>query len=109
LSGEQCSVPSILAASLVSLFVTAYMPFIHTQHSRADLDESIFHDFELDGHGRALGESAAKEDGAESTDDTETTAVDTFTPMSEIRKSPSCSGTEGEASDPTRPLIAVVV
>lgn len=37
LSGEQKCLSAILAASLVSLFVTAYMPFIKTQVNRPDI------------------------------------------------------------------------
>lgn len=43
LSGEQQTISSILAASLVSLFVTAYMPFIKSQAVRADIDNSVYH------------------------------------------------------------------
>jgi len=42
LSGEPNAVASILMASLVSLFVTGYMPFIATQVSRVDLEHSTY-------------------------------------------------------------------
>ena len=42
LSGESCAIPSILASSLVSLFATAYLPFIKTQITRSDIDHSLF-------------------------------------------------------------------
>ena len=41
LAGEQCALSGVLAASLVSLFVTSYMPFIKTQMSRKDLESSL--------------------------------------------------------------------
>jgi len=43
LSGEQQAMPAVLAASLVSLFATAYLPFIKTQIVRSDLDSSLFY------------------------------------------------------------------
>jgi H+/Cl- antiporter ClcA len=43
LSGEPNCMSPILAASLVSLFATSYMPFIKTQVARADIEHSIFH------------------------------------------------------------------
>lgn len=42
LSGEPNALSAILAASLVSLFVTGYMPFIATQVSRVDLEHSQY-------------------------------------------------------------------
>lgn len=42
LSGEQNSMTPVLAASLVSLFVTGYSPFIASQRVRSNLDESSF-------------------------------------------------------------------
>lgn len=42
LAGDQNTISSILAASLVSLFATAYMPFIASQVSRMDMEESLF-------------------------------------------------------------------
>lgn len=42
LAGEPSAVASILMASLVSLFVTGYMPFIATQVSRVDLEHSTY-------------------------------------------------------------------
>lgn len=42
LSGEQNTISAILAASLTSLFATAYMPFIKTQVARSDIECSIF-------------------------------------------------------------------
>jgi H+/Cl- antiporter ClcA len=43
LSGEPNATSAILASSLVSLFVTGYMPFIKTQMVRADIDSSLYH------------------------------------------------------------------
>jgi len=42
LSGEPNALSAILASSLVSLFVTGYMPFIATQVSRVDLEHSTY-------------------------------------------------------------------
>lgn len=42
LAGEQNAMTGVLSASLVSLFITGYMPFIKTQQSRNDLDSSLF-------------------------------------------------------------------
>lgn len=42
LSGEQNSMTPVLAASLVSLFVTGYSPFIASQAIRSNLEESFF-------------------------------------------------------------------
>eukprot|EP00522_Entomoneis_paludosa_P017241 CAMPEP_0172445988 /NCGR_PEP_ID=MMETSP1065-20121228/5708_1 /TAXON_ID=265537 /ORGANISM="Amphiprora paludosa, Strain CCMP125" /LENGTH=585 /DNA_ID=CAMNT_0013197003 /DNA_START=143 /DNA_END=1900 /DNA_ORIENTATION=- len=46
LSAEQASLSSILAASLTSLFATAYMPFIKSQVDRADLDAALYFHFD---------------------------------------------------------------
>ncbi len=43
LSGEPCALPSILMASLCSLFATAYLPFIKSQITRSDIDHSLYH------------------------------------------------------------------
>jgi H+/Cl- antiporter ClcA len=43
LSGEPNAISSILAASLVSLFLTGYMPFIRSQMVRADLESSMYY------------------------------------------------------------------
>ena len=43
LSGEQNAISAILAASLTSLFVTGYMPFIRSQMVRSDLDTSLYY------------------------------------------------------------------
>lgn len=43
LAGEPCAISGVLAASLVSLFATSYMPFIKTQSARNDLGSSLFH------------------------------------------------------------------
>ena len=43
LSGEPNTMSPVLAASLISLFATSYMPFIKTQCERADIEHSIFH------------------------------------------------------------------
>ena len=42
LAGEPNALAAILASSLVSLFVTGYMPFIATQVSRVDLEHSTY-------------------------------------------------------------------
>lgn len=42
LAGEQMALPSILAASVVSLFATGYMPFIKSQIARCDIDFSLY-------------------------------------------------------------------
>lgn len=42
LAGEQNAISAVLAASLVSLFATGYMPFIKTQIVRSDIDHSLF-------------------------------------------------------------------
>lgn len=42
LAGEPNALSGVLAASLVSLFVTAYMPFLGPQQPRRDLDLSLF-------------------------------------------------------------------
>jgi H+/Cl- antiporter ClcA len=43
LSGEPNAVSAILAASLVSLFLTGYMPFIRSQMVRADLESCMYY------------------------------------------------------------------
>ncbi len=43
LSGEQFALPSILAASIVSLFATGYVPFIKSQLARSDIDFSLYY------------------------------------------------------------------
>jgi len=43
LPAEPFCIPAILMASLCSLFATAYLPFIKTQITRADIDHSLFH------------------------------------------------------------------
>lgn len=68
LSGEQNATASILAAALMSLFLTGYMPFIQTQVTRNDLEDAIFADF-----------------GNENDDDP-TDATEPLTPMSEVHK-----------------------
>lgn len=42
LAGEPCAISAVLAASLVSLFTTSYMPFIKTQIVRSDIDDSLW-------------------------------------------------------------------
>lgn len=42
LAGEQNCTSAVLAASLVSLFATSYMPFIKSQSTRSDIEESLF-------------------------------------------------------------------
>lgn len=43
LSGEQFALPAILAASIVSLFATGYVPFIKSQLARSDIDFSLYY------------------------------------------------------------------
>ena len=63
LSGEPCAIPPILAASLISLFATAYLPFIKTQITRSDIDHSLFHDTHI------IKESDVLDDDDDSEDD----------------------------------------
>lgn len=44
LAGEPSAIPSVLAASLISLFVTGYMTFIQSQVARQDLNEDDLYD-----------------------------------------------------------------
>ena len=44
LSGEQMALPAILASSVMSLFLTGYMPFIKSQIARSDIDFSLYYD-----------------------------------------------------------------
>eukprot|EP00558_Chaetoceros_sp_UNC1202_P014590 CAMPEP_0197236962 /NCGR_PEP_ID=MMETSP1429-20130617/3926_1 /TAXON_ID=49237 /ORGANISM="Chaetoceros sp., Strain UNC1202" /LENGTH=256 /DNA_ID=CAMNT_0042695859 /DNA_START=30 /DNA_END=800 /DNA_ORIENTATION=- len=48
LAGEMNAMSGVLAASLVSLFATGYMPFLKTQVPRADLTNSLFANLDLD-------------------------------------------------------------
>ncbi len=48
LSGEQNAMSGVLAASLVSLFATTYMPFIKSQKPRDDMHVAMFSDLDLD-------------------------------------------------------------
>jgi len=41
LAGETNAVPPVLAASMVSLFATSYMPFIRSQVKRADVEHRV--------------------------------------------------------------------
>lgn len=41
LSGELFALPAVLAASLVSLLSTAYIPFIKSQVARSDIEFSL--------------------------------------------------------------------
>jgi len=43
LAGEQSCMSAVLAASLTSLFVTGYMPFIKSQIVRSDIDSSLYY------------------------------------------------------------------
>ena len=43
LSGEQFALPSLLAASIASLFATGYVPFIKSQLARSDIDFSLYY------------------------------------------------------------------
>ena len=61
LSNEQAAIAPVLAASLVSLFATAYMPFIKTQVDRSDIDVSIFYTFESDDEFSTIEEEQGKE------------------------------------------------
>lgn len=66
LSGEPCAIPSILMASLCSLFATAYLPFIKSQITRSDIDHSLYH------HESVIGTNDEKvDDDDENTDDEE--------------------------------------
>eukprot|EP00581_Thalassiosira_minuscula_P008705 CAMPEP_0183707640 /NCGR_PEP_ID=MMETSP0737-20130205/4162_1 /TAXON_ID=385413 /ORGANISM="Thalassiosira miniscula, Strain CCMP1093" /LENGTH=647 /DNA_ID=CAMNT_0025935361 /DNA_START=304 /DNA_END=2247 /DNA_ORIENTATION=+ len=42
LAGEQFALPAVLAAALVSLFATGYVPFIKSQLARSDIDFSLY-------------------------------------------------------------------
>lgn len=48
LSGEQNAMSGVLAASLVSLFATTYMPFIGSQVPREDMHCAMYSDLDLD-------------------------------------------------------------
>lgn len=48
LAGEPNALSGVLAASLVSLFATAYMPFLGPQKPRADLNVSLFTNLDTD-------------------------------------------------------------
>lgn len=94
LSGEPCSIPAVLAASLVSLFATAYMPFIQTQSAREDLDDAIFHDFEPDLPVDDLLDLDISMHTEESTE--------ALTPLTDLRKcSPGSRGCPAEEDDGT--------
>lgn len=43
LAGEQFAAPAVLAASIVSLFATSYVPFIKSQLARSDIDFSLYY------------------------------------------------------------------
>eukprot|EP00579_Thalassiosira_antarctica_P000987 CAMPEP_0201868202 /NCGR_PEP_ID=MMETSP0902-20130614/2191_1 /ASSEMBLY_ACC=CAM_ASM_000551 /TAXON_ID=420261 /ORGANISM="Thalassiosira antarctica, Strain CCMP982" /LENGTH=721 /DNA_ID=CAMNT_0048393519 /DNA_START=46 /DNA_END=2211 /DNA_ORIENTATION=- len=43
LAGEQFALPAVLAASVVSLFATGYVPFIKSQLARSDIDFSLYY------------------------------------------------------------------
>eukprot|EP00584_Thalassiosira_punctigera_P004571 CAMPEP_0172540892 /NCGR_PEP_ID=MMETSP1067-20121228/11796_1 /TAXON_ID=265564 ORGANISM="Thalassiosira punctigera, Strain Tpunct2005C2" /NCGR_SAMPLE_ID=MMETSP1067 /ASSEMBLY_ACC=CAM_ASM_000444 /LENGTH=700 /DNA_ID=CAMNT_0013326817 /DNA_START=110 /DNA_END=2212 /DNA_ORIENTATION=- len=43
LAGEQFALPAVLAASIVSLFATGYVPFIKSQLARSDIDFSLYY------------------------------------------------------------------
>jgi cellobiose-specific phosphotransferase system component IIC len=43
LSGEQFAMPAVLAASIVSLMATGYVPFIKSQLVRSDIDFSLYY------------------------------------------------------------------
>lgn len=48
LAGEPNAMSGVLAASLVSLFATAYMPFIKSQQPREDMNISLFANLDMD-------------------------------------------------------------
>lgn len=48
LAGEQNAMSGVLAASLVSLMATAYMPFIKSQKPREDIHVAMYSDLDLD-------------------------------------------------------------
>jgi H+/Cl- antiporter ClcA len=48
LAGEPNAMASVLAASLISLFATTYMPFIKTQVPRTDMNYSMYSQIDLD-------------------------------------------------------------
>ena len=48
LSGEQNAMSGVLAASLVSLFATTYMPFIKSQKPRDDMHVAMYSDLDYD-------------------------------------------------------------
>mmetsp|Transcript_24450 Transcript_24450/g.30081 ORF Transcript_24450/g.30081 Transcript_24450/m.30081 type:complete len:523 (+) Transcript_24450:164-1732(+) len=48
LAGEPNALSGVLAASLVSLFATAYMPFIKSQTPREDMNFSLFANLDID-------------------------------------------------------------
>lgn len=48
LAGEQNAMSGVLAASLVSLFATTYMPFIKSQMPREDIHTAMFSSIDLD-------------------------------------------------------------
>eukprot|EP00592_Proboscia_alata_P006913 CAMPEP_0194360172 /NCGR_PEP_ID=MMETSP0174-20130528/7453_1 /TAXON_ID=216777 /ORGANISM="Proboscia alata, Strain PI-D3" /LENGTH=708 /DNA_ID=CAMNT_0039131487 /DNA_START=322 /DNA_END=2448 /DNA_ORIENTATION=- len=43
LAGEQFALPAVIAASVVSLFATGYVPFIKSQLARSDIDFSLYY------------------------------------------------------------------
>lgn len=63
LPGEPCAIPPILMASLSSLFVTAYMPFIKTQITRSDIDHSLYHHQGMAGNDQEKLDDDSDEEG----------------------------------------------
>jgi hypothetical protein len=92
----------------MSLFVTAYMPFIHTQHSRADLDDAIFYEFELDAMDDPRASAPVFDPyNSDATDETVTTD-DLFTPVGEIHKTMSANESGDVRDAHTHPMAAVL-
>jgi hypothetical protein len=84
LSGEQNAISGILAASLVSLFVTGYMPFIATQVSRVDLETSLY----------SSAMHAGCNDG-----DSESGETEALTPFSDVHKHVDKNDNDEEEED----------
>lgn len=72
LAGEVNATPPVLAASLVAVFVTYYMPFIGTQQAREELFEAQLHAYTFEGKWGEEGEDPViKPPGAEPANDVE--------------------------------------
>lgn len=77
LSGEPNAISAILAASLVSLFATGYMPFIASQVSRFDLESSLYH---------YNSNTSAATDCNNYDGDSESGETEALTPFSDVHK-----------------------